>query len=269
MKNGLNWYKRNPVAYLGGVQGMTTKQHAVYSVVLDLIYQHGGSVNNDPSWIAGWFSDMGAASVRNTISSLIDLGKLHINGDQLTQKRAENETKTNRKRSENEPKPEQNQPIFPPFSDPKPNENKDLLGEIREEESREEKNNPPTPLDGGSCVITHKGKNLAGKLADQFDQFWDAFNYKTGKAQAASSWRDIAGYSDDLFAKIMAGAKREADRREELFGKGQTPKMAQGWITARRWEDEIVEPKGRHSENPEDFGVDADSEITVKIERVR
>jgi len=30
-----------------------------------------------------------------------------------------------------------------------------------------------------------------------------------------------------------------ANNRPELINKGQTPKMAQGWISARRWEDEL------------------------------
>lgn len=94
MKHGSEWYKRDPLAYLGGVQGLTIKQHAVYAVVLDLIYVHGGSINNDPAWIAGWISDMGAAAVRRTIESLVEMGKLTFEGNQITQKRAKNEAKT-------------------------------------------------------------------------------------------------------------------------------------------------------------------------------
>lgn len=94
MKHGSEWYKRDPQAYLGGVQGLTAKEHAVYSVTLDLIYQHGGSVNNDPKWIAGWISDMGAATVRKAIQSLVEKGKLGVEGDQITQKRAKNQAKT-------------------------------------------------------------------------------------------------------------------------------------------------------------------------------
>jgi uncharacterized protein YdaU (DUF1376 family) len=94
MKHGSDWYKRDPQSYLGGVQGLSAKEHAVYSVVLDLIYAHGGSVNNDPRWIAGWISDMGAAAVRKAIASLADRGKLMIEGDQISQKRAKTEAKT-------------------------------------------------------------------------------------------------------------------------------------------------------------------------------
>lgn len=95
MKHGANWYHRDPLAYLGGVQGLTARQHAVYGVVIDLCYQHGGAIHNDPRWISGWIADMGSASVRTAISELIDKGKLFIDSDgNLSQKRAKSEAKT-------------------------------------------------------------------------------------------------------------------------------------------------------------------------------
>lgn len=94
MKHGSEWYKRDPQAYLGGVQGMTEREHAVYSVVIELIYAHGGSVNNDPKWISGWFKDIGTAAVRNTIQNLHERKKLILEGDQITQKTAKNISKT-------------------------------------------------------------------------------------------------------------------------------------------------------------------------------
>jgi uncharacterized protein YdaU (DUF1376 family) len=94
MRHGSDWYHRYPTDYLGGVQGMTRDEHAVYSIVLELIYQHGGTVNNDPAWFAGWISDMGPAKVRNTIEKLVARGKLHIDGDQITQRRAREQAKT-------------------------------------------------------------------------------------------------------------------------------------------------------------------------------
>lgn len=85
MKAGLEWYKRSPAAFLGGVQGLTSRQCAVYSVVLDLIYVHGGAVNNDPKWISGWFPDLRAATVKTILAELVAMGKLQIEGGLLTQ----------------------------------------------------------------------------------------------------------------------------------------------------------------------------------------
>lgn len=116
MRNGAEWYKREPVAFLGGVQGLTSRQIAVYSIVLDLIYEHGGSINNDPKWIAGWFSDMGSAAVRSTISELVAIGKLEFEGDKLTQRRAKNEAKTRQKLRENREKTGQKGGVSSGFS---------------------------------------------------------------------------------------------------------------------------------------------------------
>lgn len=100
---GLDWYKREPVAYLGDTQGLSSKEHAVYAVVVDLLYIHGGTINNDPSWIAGWIKDMGTASVRNTLASLGQNPKITLvmTDTEISQKRAKNEAKTKQKQREN------------------------------------------------------------------------------------------------------------------------------------------------------------------------
>lgn len=103
---GLDWYKREPLAYLKDTIGLSSREHAVYSVVIDLIYQHGGSIPNDPGWIAGWISDMGTAAVRNTIAALDANPKitLVISDGEISQKRAKNEAKTKEKLRENRQK---------------------------------------------------------------------------------------------------------------------------------------------------------------------
>lgn len=101
MRHGSPWYKRYPVDFLGGVQGLTTRQHAVYSVILELIYQHGGDCRNDPKHISGFFSDVSSSAVRGAIDDLLAMGKIFLtNEGKISQKRAENETKTLEKRRE-------------------------------------------------------------------------------------------------------------------------------------------------------------------------
>jgi hypothetical protein len=82
---------------------------------------------------------------------------------------------------------------------------------------------------------------------DKFLIFWDAFSYKKGKGGAESSWSKIK-LTDELFDSIISSAKLEALNRPSLIGRGMTPKMAQGWLTERRWEDEQTEEtKKKHS----------------------
>jgi len=74
--------------------------------------------------------------------------------------------------------------------------------------------------------------------ADSFNQFWDAFGYKKGKGGAEKAWNAIPHMDDALFAKILDAARKEATARPALIQSGRTPKMAQGWLNERRWEDE-------------------------------
>lgn len=102
MRRGLDWYKREPRAFLDGCRAarMTERQVAVYSVILDLIYDHGGETPDDAKHISSYFSDMGTAAARNAIQQLVDIGKIYRVGDMLHQKRAETEAKTRENLSE-------------------------------------------------------------------------------------------------------------------------------------------------------------------------
>lgn len=84
--------------------------------------------------------------------------------------------------------------------------------------------------------ITKKGKKLSGQILIDFEMFWGAFCYRRGKAEAADAFLTV--YSSDNIGDIVAGAEREAQRRQALISKGGTPKMAQGWLSGRRWEDQ-------------------------------
>jgi DNA-binding transcriptional MocR family regulator len=86
--------------------------------------------------------------------------------------------------------------------------------------------------------LTRKKRKLSGKRLITFLKFWEAFDYKKDKASAADSWIDIPELTDRLVSQICDAAKKEAQRRPGKITAGQTPIFAQGWLTARRWEDE-------------------------------
>jgi len=90
--------------------------------------------------------------------------------------------------------------------------------------------------------ITKKKRKLTGKRLETFNKFWNIFHVgwiKRGRADAADSWLDIPTLTDSIIAEILLGAKAESMRRKRLLDSGRTPIMAQGWITARRWEDDL------------------------------
>jgi len=88
---------------------------------------------------------------------------------------------------------------------------------------------------------TKSGKKLTGKRLETFTLFWDAFNFKQGKASAADSWLNIKPLTNRIVADILTAAAIEAERRDSTIAKGGTPKWAQGWLTERRWEDEVYQ----------------------------
>lgn len=116
----------------------------------------------------------------------------------------------------------------------------------RVEKNREDKKrvlaNPPDfgIKDSSKIYKSKSGKILSGEIFKSFITFWNVFNYKQGKADAADSWLKIDP-DEALLRKILSAAKTEASARPGLFQKKQTPKMAQGWLSSRRWEDEFSE----------------------------
>lgn len=86
--------------------------------------------------------------------------------------------------------------------------------------------------------LTRRKRKLEGKRLDAFNDFWNAFNFKQGKADAADEWLDIPLLSKSVLKGIVDAAKREAEQRPLIISQGRQPKWAAGWIAGRRWEDE-------------------------------
>lgn len=110
-----------------------------------------------------------------------------------------------------------------------------------EQECKEEKNkNLSSSSDeaNGGYYLSRKKRRLTGKRLETFEQFWQAFGYKTGKAEAADAWMEIPALTDIIVSRIIKSAHKERERRSELVKQGKTPKMAQGWLSGRRWEDD-------------------------------
>jgi hypothetical protein len=103
---------------------------------------------------------------------------------------------------------------------------------------------------------TKKRRSLSGQQLEWFEQFWETFGYKSGKAEAADAWLDLKVDEESVMA-ILAGAAKEAQARPGLLQQGRTPKMAQGWLSGRRWEDEHSCPSrpSQHSNfEQQDYG---------------
>jgi hypothetical protein len=93
----------------------------------------------------------------------------------------------------------------------------------------------------------HEVKNAYSKLTPvmktAFDLFWLAFDYKEARDEAAGSWLNMAkeDHTKATYDKIIAAAKQTAMDRKNL-PEGRAPKMAQGWLSSRRWNDKQATP---------------------------
>lgn len=112
---------------------------------------------------------------------------------------------------------------------------------IREEKRREDSNSSNAVPVETECFISAKKRKLTGKRLEAFKRFWAAFNFPKDRASAIDAWLDIPELTNQLVEEICKKAKIEAAGRKALLADGRTPKYPQGWITARRWEDEIFE----------------------------
>lgn len=114
----------------------------------------------------------------------------------------------------------------------------EILEVLEIKEILEEEHSSSSEIDEKENIyITSKKKRLKGKRLLMFEKFWECFDYKKGKSDAAQSWYEINELTDELCDKIFESAKKEAEARPALIRMGRTPKMAQGWLTSRRWED--------------------------------
>ena len=104
MSGSRPWYKRFPGDFITGTLAFSLEEKGAYSICLDLIYDRGGPIPDDPQWI----SRACGCSVRKwkTIrQTLIDAGKLVPENGTLSNDRArkllENSAKEARKLAEN------------------------------------------------------------------------------------------------------------------------------------------------------------------------
>jgi uncharacterized protein YdaU (DUF1376 family) len=86
----IKWYKRGPNAALTGMASLTLEERGAYNTVLDLIYAHGGAIDDDSKFIAGWLR-VDVRVWRRIRHRLVEGGKLYTNGPTLRNARADHE----------------------------------------------------------------------------------------------------------------------------------------------------------------------------------
>ena len=96
--------------------------------------------------------------------------------------------------------------------------------------------------------------------------FWEVFGDRRSKNKAWEAWGKIAGLDQVLFDRILYGASMYAEYRKIILSRNGTPKMAQGWLNDRRWEDELVLSSGTSSNDAQ--GANMSPELLAAFERI-
>ena len=100
-----------------------------------------------------------------------------------------------------------------------------------------------------------------GMSVDQaFEQFWDAFADKRDKGPAKESFikamqkaRSEGQNTAEWLKAVLHGARKEAERRPFLKANGTKIKMAQGWLTSERWNNDDLLAWGEFSSEQQAF----------------
>lgn len=132
------WYKRDPQAFLGGVQGMGPELIGVYAVILEIIYARHGDMPRDDRHLSGVLG-CSIRKARSLTEQLIALEKIRIEDGKIVNRRASETILERKKQRETNAKPTRNGDE----NEPTLNENNHLDRQIRED-----KNTPLTPQGG-------------------------------------------------------------------------------------------------------------------------
>lgn len=193
--SGRPWYKRYGGDFISGTLGLSLEEKGAYSLVLDLIYDRGGPIPDDPRYIAG----VCGCSVRrwNAIRErLLSAGKIVATDGRLSNARAEKEiknaAKTARKFAENGSK-----------GGEKRAENARTYNENNELSEAGLKHRALKPEARYREDVRSTNEQRAREFADDF---WPRYPHKVGKPAAARAF--IAARAKAELPAILAGLDR-------------------------------------------------------------
>lgn len=96
---GQDWYKRDPIRFLDGVQGLGPELIGAYSVLIDLMYARAGSSRRDDHHLGGILG-CSTRKAKALTDALIERGKIVVDGAYLTNNHAQNTARSRRDISE-------------------------------------------------------------------------------------------------------------------------------------------------------------------------
>lgn len=193
--NGLPYYKRYPRDFFEGTVGMDFETKAAYSLVLDLIYMHGGRLADDPRFISGHIG----CSVKKwwaLRSAIMATGKITVKSGHLANIRADkviDEAKLfQSKQRDNASQPRKNNNLAKAMAEPKPSHTDTDTEEEREAKASTKKRATRLsddwflPMEWGQwCVSEGYAQDVIRREADNFKDYWHS---KAGANATKLDW---------------------------------------------------------------------------------
>lgn len=99
MDRGLDWYKRDPIEFLDGVQGMGPELIGAYAVIVDLLYARAGQTPRDDRHLSGVLG-CSLRKAKSLTDQLVQKGKITTHDGFITNSRAFRQSKSRRELSE-------------------------------------------------------------------------------------------------------------------------------------------------------------------------
>lgn len=227
------WYKRFGADFVHGAMGLSLEEKGAYSLCLDLIYDRGGPIPDDPRWLAG----VCGVSVRrwNAIRKrLIETGKITAddrglfnrraaieleNAAKTARKLAENGAKGGNKRAENEGAHSENNDIAEAGLKHRARDHIPEAREEKKEERKKEGRAPASPAAGREIVF--EGSYLRKLTADKL-----------------AEWRRSYSLLPDLLSEIQLAddhyAEKERPPKNPFFTVSAWLKRSNDWEQERR-----------------------------------
>lgn len=231
MDRGLDWYKRDPIDFIFGIQGIGPDLIGAYAIIVDLLYARAGKMPRDDRHLGGVLG-CSTRKAKTLTDQLIDKGKITCHDGFITNSRASQQSKSRRDLSETRATAGRKGGENSAAS----NKNNDLgqanaLSKTQAEEKRREKKK-------------EKDTNVSQKKPkikpERFQEFWDEYPHRGGtkKARKPCEAKYTAAVQSGVTEEaIILAVKRLKSDKEVKDGFAPDPLT---WLTQARWQDEAA-----------------------------
>lgn len=243
-----NFYRRDPMAALNGMMGMTLEERGLYNTVLDLLYTTWRPVEDNRAFIAGWCG-CAVQKLNPILDRLIARGKLMRVEDAgiafITNARFEAE-RASVKGEAGARKPRAKAPDVEEKSD----EVREKSGEVGEKSAgvgqnpslldiHIEENQPLTVLDKTREEKIRREPNGSNARDETFEKAWADFpdwgRRRSSRAKALAAWQRVADEAGGGELLLAAVQRYAADPDTQRDG-GQYVPAFDRWLRDGRWE---------------------------------